>query len=437
MDTREDVPAQAGHNSLLELAARIRAEHEAIHGMLHATVDRAMAAGDLLLEAKVLVKHGEWLPWLKERCEISERTAQLYMRCAKHRTTIESRKSATVADFNLRDAALLLTGHGTLEVMGSSASPEWYTPPDIFQLANDVLGSVDLDPCWHPESPVEASTTYTEADDGLSKPWSGRVYLNPPYGRVINSWIEKLVESYRQGRVSEAIVLVPARVDTAWFQRLDAFPRCFISGRLTFSNASSPAPFPSAVIYLGPNIDLFHRVFDSVGEIFVKIDSSPTPADEPEAERDEEPKPVSFEAAVAAMQPKPVSGQQIITAEERMAQYAADEADDFGEAKRELRELAIRMGTSLNLKKDQVQKRDALWAIFNNKVVKRTKRFGNIDRQALTLIGLLKDAYRSLEVDTDDEDRARLREDAARGVSKLRDTINAIEAEINDLLDAA
>ena len=187
MDTREDVPAQAGHNSLLELAARIRAEHEAIHGMLHATVDRAMAAGDLLLEAKVLVKHGEWLPWLKERCEISERTAELYMRCAKHRTTIESRKSATVADFNLRDAALLLTGHGTLEVMGSSASPEWYTPPDIFQLANDVLGSVDLDHVGIRNRRSKRQQPTPKLSDGLSKPWSGRVYLNPPYGQVIDS----------------------------------------------------------------------------------------------------------------------------------------------------------------------------------------------------------------------------------------------------------
>ena len=103
-------------------------------------------------------------------------------------------------------------------------------------------------------------------------------------------------------------------------------------------------------------------------------------ADEPEAERDEEPKPCRSSGSGRHMQPKP-SAAKIITAEERMAQYAADEADDFGEAKRELRELAIRMGTSPHLKKDQVQKRDAAWAIFNNKIVKQTKRFGNIDRQ--------------------------------------------------------
>src|SRR5262249_14473 len=42
-------------------------------------------------------------------------------------------------------------------------------------------------------------------------------------------------------------------------------------------------------------------------------------------------KPVSLDAAVAATQPKPTSGQRIITAEQRMAQYAADE---------EVRELA-------------------------------------------------------------------------------------------------
>jgi hypothetical protein len=34
-----------------------------------------MTAGDLLIEAKALVPHGQWLPWLAEHCEMAERTA--------------------------------------------------------------------------------------------------------------------------------------------------------------------------------------------------------------------------------------------------------------------------------------------------------------------------------------------------------------------------
>lgn len=63
------------------------------------------------------------------------------------------------------------------------SSDEWYTPKSIF----DGLGvEFDLDPC-HPgrdcaHCHVPAKNIYTKEDDGLSKPWEGRVFVNPPYG---------------------------------------------------------------------------------------------------------------------------------------------------------------------------------------------------------------------------------------------------------------
>jgi hypothetical protein len=98
-----------GSNSLPELAARIRAFHESTIEGLRQSVENGMAAGDLLIEAKAQLKHGHWLPWLRDNCNISERTAQLYMRLAKNRAAIEEQaKSATVADLNLNEAAALL-----------------------------------------------------------------------------------------------------------------------------------------------------------------------------------------------------------------------------------------------------------------------------------------------------------------------------------------
>jgi hypothetical protein len=90
-------------NYLADLAARINAEHEAARRLVKQGAERAMNAGDLLIEAKDRVPHGQWLPWLAEHCEISERTAQLYMRLARARPEIEA-KSATVADLSLRGA---------------------------------------------------------------------------------------------------------------------------------------------------------------------------------------------------------------------------------------------------------------------------------------------------------------------------------------------
>ena len=54
----------ATSNSLAHLAARIRSEHEAIATALKESVRHAIMAGELLIEAKGQVPHGQWLPWL-------------------------------------------------------------------------------------------------------------------------------------------------------------------------------------------------------------------------------------------------------------------------------------------------------------------------------------------------------------------------------------
>jgi hypothetical protein len=100
-------PIIEGSNSLADLAARIRAFHEATVEGLRQSVTNGIAAGELLIEAKAQLQHGQWLPWLRDNVNISERTAQLYMRLAKNRTEIEA-KSATVADLTLNEAAAVL-----------------------------------------------------------------------------------------------------------------------------------------------------------------------------------------------------------------------------------------------------------------------------------------------------------------------------------------
>jgi len=78
-------------NLLPDLRERLKAEHAAVGTALRRSVERSMAAGDILLEAKAQLGHGEWLPWLAS-CDISERTAQRYMRLARHRAVISQRR---------------------------------------------------------------------------------------------------------------------------------------------------------------------------------------------------------------------------------------------------------------------------------------------------------------------------------------------------------
>jgi hypothetical protein len=94
-------------NSLTDLAVRIRQEHEASAGAIERGAQHAMNAGDLLIEAKAQLKHGQWLPWLRDHCSMSERTAQLYMRMAKARPEVEA-NTQHVADLSLRGAMAVI-----------------------------------------------------------------------------------------------------------------------------------------------------------------------------------------------------------------------------------------------------------------------------------------------------------------------------------------
>ena len=93
--------------------------------------------------------------------------------------------------------------------------------------------------------------------------------LNPPYGRHVDAWVARLVMEYERATVTEAIALVPSRTDTAWFGRLDGYPRCYIRGRLKFSGADAGANFPSAVFYFGPNPERFREAFAPFGRVWL------------------------------------------------------------------------------------------------------------------------------------------------------------------------
>jgi hypothetical protein len=93
----------ATSNSLADLRERLKIEHAAVVGALKTFRSRALACGDILIEAKAQLKHGQWLPWLKS-CAVPERTAQAYMRLARNREKIEANPQTT-ADLTI-DAAL-------------------------------------------------------------------------------------------------------------------------------------------------------------------------------------------------------------------------------------------------------------------------------------------------------------------------------------------
>lgn len=114
---------------------------------------------------------------------------------------------------------------------------EWLTPPELVK----ALGPFDLDPCAPTVRPWETATThYSRLDDGLALPWSGRVWLNPPYSRDAVAWLRRMAEH------GDGIALTFARTETAWFFKTiwDRATAClFLRGRIHFHRADgSRAP---------------------------------------------------------------------------------------------------------------------------------------------------------------------------------------------------
>lgn len=132
----------------------------------------------------------------------------------------------------------------------STGTDVWLTPRHIL----DALGPFDLDPC---AAPVEANwktarVHYRLPDDGLTKPWLGRVWCNPPYSNVWR-WLDKLAFH------GSGTALVFARTETAGFQAHvwgKAASILFLSGRLTFhhsdgSKAAANSGAPSCLVAYG------------------------------------------------------------------------------------------------------------------------------------------------------------------------------------------
>ena len=122
---------------------------------------------------------------------------------------------------------------------------EWYTPAWVL----DGLGKFDLDPCAVHHRRTAKRRYFV---NGLSKPWNGRVWLNPPYGTALREWLKRLTEH------DNGVALVPARTDTVWFHELvfgHAWAVLFLKGRIQFERADgrrrSGSPFPSCLVAYG------------------------------------------------------------------------------------------------------------------------------------------------------------------------------------------
>ena len=136
----------------------------------------------------------------------------------------------------------------------TSSRQDWETPAKIFEPLRDEF-NITLDVCAT-SSNAKCPYFYTPSDDALQLGWNltkRNCWMNPPYGRGIDKWIEK---AYRESLLGITVVcLVPARTDTRWWHDycIKGTIR-FIRGRIKFVGAKENAPFPSAVVIFGAKV---------------------------------------------------------------------------------------------------------------------------------------------------------------------------------------
>jgi len=164
-----------------------------------------------------------------------------------------------------------------VHVNENSRETEWYTPAYIIEAARKVMGEIDLDPASSPASQerIKALDYYTREQDGLSRPWPGRVWLNPPYSQpAIDDFCLKLEAECGAGNTTQAVIITNNGTETHWGQVLLKLCTavCFHDGRVRFwaPDRESVTPLQGQMIsYYGPEVVAFCREFALMGSVFI------------------------------------------------------------------------------------------------------------------------------------------------------------------------
>lgn len=124
------------------------------------------------------------------------------------------------------------------EGLRSSNSQNWSTPNDFFDNINRSFGfSFETDLAASAEN-TKCRNYFTKEDNSLTRRWPTDCWnwLNPPYGRELPFWCEK-VQRENEYFLVKTVMLVPARTDTQWFHQHvmnKAEAIYFVEGRIKF-----------------------------------------------------------------------------------------------------------------------------------------------------------------------------------------------------------
>lgn len=128
----------------------------------------------------------------------------------------------------------------TWKTLHSSQKTNWETPPNVFEQLNSMFGPFDLDAAADESNSKVPNNFISEKENALSCDWGTRgtnIWINPPYGRGINKWIEKAASESKKYPELYITMLIPARTDTKWWHDIvmkHAATIHFVKGRIAF-----------------------------------------------------------------------------------------------------------------------------------------------------------------------------------------------------------
>lgn len=160
---------------------------------------------------------------------------------------------------------------------------DWCTPKKYVDAIREFFDNqIDLDPCSHNDSIVNARVEYQlPRRDGLKQSWNyQKIYVNPPYGidkehnTSIKDWLKLCAYAHNQYS-SEILALVPVAANTKHWKECifgKANSICFLADtRLKFiingDDENKGAPMACAMVYWGKSGSKFYDIFSKFGAV--------------------------------------------------------------------------------------------------------------------------------------------------------------------------